>query len=89
MFYNKDIKEIEKELNINSSGLSDSEVVKRVEKYGKNILPRKKKDSVIKIFFNELKDPIILLLIVAIIVSVLAGEVIDALAIIFIVLIEY
>ena len=88
MFYNKDIKEIEKELNTSIDGLTENEVKKRTEKYGKNILPKKKKDSILKIFFNELKDPIILLLIVAIIVSIIAGEVIDALAIFFIVLID-
>ncbi len=88
MFYNKDIKEIEKELNVSIDGLTDKEVNNRIEKYGKNILPKKKKDSILKIFFNELRDPIILLLIVAIIVSIIAGEVIDALAIFFIVLID-
>ncbi len=88
MFYNKDIREIEKELNTSIDGLTDKEVKNRIEKYGKNTLPKKKKDSVFKIFFNELKDPIVLLLIVAIIASLIAGEVIDALAIVFIVLID-
>ena len=88
MFYNKDIKEIEKELNTSIDGLTDKEVKKRIEKYGKNTLPKKKKDSVFKIFFNELKDPIVLLLIVAIIASLIAGEVIDAVAIVFIVMID-
>jgi Ca2+-transporting ATPase len=88
MFYNKNIKEIEKELDTTIDGLTDKEVKKRIEKYGKNILPKKEKDSVFKIFFNELKDPIILLLLVSILVSLIAGEVIDALAILFIVLID-
>ena len=88
MFYNKDIKEIEKELNTSIDGLTDREVKNRIEKYGKNTLPKKKKDSVFKIFFNELKDPIVLLLIVAIIASLIAGEIIDAVAIVFIVLID-
>lgn len=88
MFYNKDIKEIEKELNTSIDGLTDKEVKNRIDNYGKNTLPKKKKDSIFKIFFNELKDPIVLLLIVAIIASVIAGEVIDAIAIVFIVLID-
>jgi len=88
VFYNKDISEIEKELNTNIDGLTEKEAKKRIEKYGKNILPKKKKDSILKIFFNELKDPIVLLLIVAIIASLIAGEVIDAFAIVFIVLID-
>ena len=88
MFYNREIEESLKDLNTNSEGLNDREVKKRVEKYGENVLPKKKKDSVLKIFFNELKDPIVLLLLVAIVVSIIAGEVIDALAIVFIVLID-
>jgi len=88
MFYNKEIKEIEKELKTSIEGLTDKEVKKRIEKYGKNTLPKKKKDSVLKIFFNELKDPIVILLIVAIIASLIVGEFVDAIAIIFIVMID-
>ena len=88
MYYNKSIKEIEKELKTDENGLSSEEVKRRIEKYGKNELPKKKKDSVLKIFFAEFKDPIIILLIIAILVSFMVGENIDALAITFIVLID-
>lgn len=88
MYYNKEIKEIEKELNTTSEGLTTKEALKRQEKYGKNILPQKKPDSILKIFFNELKDPMIILLIIAIIISFLSKEIIDAIAIIFIVLVD-
>ena len=88
MFFNKKIEDIEKELETNINGLNSKEVQIRLKKYGKNILPKKKKDSVFKIFFNELKDPIVLLLIFAIIVSLVAGEVLDAIAILFIVLVD-
>ena len=88
MFYNKDIKEIEKELETDGNGLSHKEEKVRIKKYGKNILPKKKKDSIFKIFFNELKDPIVLLLLVAIIVSIIAGEILDGIAILFIVLVD-
>ena len=88
MFYNKEIKDVEKELKTSIDGLTSKEAKKRLQKYGKNTLPKKKKDSIFKIFFNELKDPIVLLLIVAIIASIIAGEIIDAIAIIFIVLVD-
>ncbi|MBQ7140241.1 MAG: HAD-IC family P-type ATPase [Bacilli bacterium] len=88
MFYNKEIEKIEKELKTSYDGLTDSEVKKRIEKYGKNILPKKKKDSVIKIFFREFKDPIIILLLFAIVASLIVGEVVDALAIFFIVIVD-
>ncbi len=88
MFYNKKIEELEKKLNTSHDGLSEQEVLKRLQQYGKNELPKKKKDSVIKIFFNEFKDPIIILLIFAILASLVVGEVIDALAILFIILVD-
>jgi len=88
MFYNKSIKEIEKELNTKNTGLTTSEVNKRIKKYGKNTLPKKKKDSVLKIFFNEFKNPIIILLLFAVLASLFVNEVVDAIAIIFIVLVD-
>ena len=88
MYFNKKIEEIEKELQTSSKGLSATDAQKRIEKHGKNILPKKECDSVFKIFINEFKDPIIILLLIAIIASLIVGEIIDALAIIFIVLIR-
>ncbi len=88
MYYNKDIEEIEEELQTGDNGLKGDEVRARIFKYGKNILPQKKKDSVFKLFFNEFKDPMIILLLIAVIVSFVAGEVIDAVAILFIILVD-
>ena len=88
MYYNKKIEEIEKELQTSNEGLTNEEVAKRQEKHGRNILPKKEKDSVIKIFFNSFKDPIIILLLFAALASVLVNEVLDAIAIIFIVLVD-
>lgn len=79
---------IYEELSTNRNGLSTKEVSKRLEKYGKNILPIKERNSVFKIFLGEFKDPIILLLIVAIIASIFVGEVFDAVAIFFIIMID-
>ena len=59
----------------------NSEVAKRQEKYGKNQLPRKKRASIIAIFLSEFKDPMILLLVVAIVASIIAGEISDAIII--------
>ena len=87
-YYSMNIEELYQKLRTSEEGLSSQEVKKRQEKYGENSLPKKKKDSIFKIFFSELLDPIVLLLIVAIIASFLVGEVVDAVAIIFIVLVD-
>ena len=84
MYYNK----IKKELTTNIDGLSSDEVQKRALIYGKNTLPKHKKESVLKIFISEFKDPIVILLLVAIIASFLVGETVDALAILFIVIVD-
>ena len=88
MYYNKSVEHLEKELETNSKGLTKKQVLERQEKYGKNLLPKKESDSVLKIFFNEFKDPMVILLLVAILASIIAGEVIDAIAIFAIVLID-
>ncbi|MBE6148093.1 MAG: HAD family hydrolase [Firmicutes bacterium] len=88
MYYKKSIEEIKKELKTSEKGLNNKQVQACYEKYGKNVLPHKKKDSVIKIFFNEFKDPIIILLLFAILASFVVGEYIDGIAILLIVLID-
>ncbi|MBR2678695.1 MAG: HAD-IC family P-type ATPase [Bacilli bacterium] len=87
-YYAMTIDEVFKRFQVDENGLSTREATKRLNKYGKNELPRKEKDSILKIFLLELVDPIVLLLIVAIIASFVVGEVVDALAIIFIVLVD-
>ena len=87
-YYSMNLEELYQKLRTSEDGLNIKEVKKRQEKYGENTLPKKKKDSILKIFFSELLDPIVLLLIIAIIASFLVGETIDAIAIIFIVLVD-
>ena len=88
MYYKKKIEDIMSELKTSEEGLTSQEATKRINKYGKNILPQKKKESVIEIFFNEFKDPIIILLLFAVLASFIVGETIDAIAIIFIILVD-
>ena len=76
------------ELNSNIEGLSNKEAQKRLKENGLNILPRKKNNSIFKIFFSEFLDPIVLMLILAITFSFIVGEVVDAIVIIFIILVD-
>ena len=80
--------EIMEILKTNRNGLKQEEANERIKKYGLNELPKAKKDNIFKIFFSEFNDPIIWLLIVSIIFSFIVGEVVDACAIIFIILID-
>lgn len=80
--------EIMEKLKTNRNGLKQEEANERLNKYGLNELPKAKKDNIVKIFFSEFNDPIIWLLIVSIVFSFIVGEVVDACAIIFIILID-
>ena len=88
MYYNKKIEDIFDELKTDIDGLNDKEVEKRIQKYGRNVLPKKQRDSIFKIFVNEFKDPIIILLLFAVGASLIVNEVVDAIAIIFIILVD-
>lgn len=75
-------------ININMQGLSSKEIPLLREKYGANILPRKKRDGIIKIFLKEFLDPMVILLVVAVIASFVANEPVDAVVIIVIILLD-
>ena len=88
-YYELSSDEVIKKMKTNSNiGLSEKDVLVRQKKYGKNILPRKKNDSIIKIFFSGLLDPIVLLLIVTVVISFLIGEYIDGIVVFFIILLD-
>lgn len=87
-YYSMSIDEIFKKFRTGVNGLTSNEASKRQKRYGLNELPKKKPDSILKIFISELLDPIVLLLIVAIVASLSVGEIVDALAILFIIIVD-
>ena len=52
------------------TGLTDNEVVESRKKYGSNSIPRKKRDSFLKLLLNTLGDPIIKILLIALAVKI-------------------
>ncbi len=87
-YYSMTNEEIFQKFKTDLEGLSQREVQKRRDLHGINELPHKKPDSIFKIFITELLDPIILLLVVAILASLSVGEFIDAIAITVIITID-
>lgn len=83
-----DIKKVLKKLNTSLNGLTNKEANRRLKEYGYNELPREKRKSVFKVFIESFMDPIIYVMIVAAILSFVANEPLDALAIIFIILVD-
>ena len=68
-FYTEDIAAVFDDIGSNAEGLSSQEAAERLEKNGKNQLKQAKKDSLLKRFLNQLKDPMIIILLIAAFVS--------------------
>ncbi|EOT2913987.1 calcium-transporting P-type ATPase, PMR1-type [Clostridium perfringens] len=89
MWYKKSKNEILQELNVDEkNGLSSTEALRRLEKYGKNKLETKKKKTLFKQFLSQLKDVMIYILIIAAIISAFLGEISDALIILLVIIIN-
>jgi len=68
--HNDSVESIFKELNTNSTqGLSSAEVSERLAKYGENKLKEKKKKSLVQKFFEQFKDAMIIILLIAALIS--------------------
>ena len=87
-FYAMSNDELFQHFQTERNGLDSREVRRRQLKYGYNTLPQKKRKSILVIFLKELMDPIVILLMIAIMASVLVGEVVDAIAIACIIFVD-
>ncbi|MBN1217270.1 MAG: HAD-IC family P-type ATPase [Candidatus Lokiarchaeota archaeon] len=71
--YNKSIEDLYNILETSQNGLSSEEVEKRLQKYGKNELETGKKANPYKIFLNQFKNLLVLILIIAGIITAVIG----------------
>jgi len=78
-WHSMEVAQVTKELNTDpDKGLTEDEVKSRLEKYGYNELKKEKKVSGFSIFLNQFKNILIVILLVAIGLAALVGEVVDA-----------
>lgn len=77
-YHTKSIDETFKLLEATEKGLSTKEAQKREKHFGKNSLPKEKEKTLIRIFLEQFKSPIIYILLIASIVSVMIKEYSDA-----------
>ncbi|GAA4294309.1 cation-translocating P-type ATPase [Anaerocolumna aminovalerica] len=89
MWFSKSKDDVTKELNVNpSTGLTTQEAKARLEKYGLNKLKGKPKKSLISLFFAQLKDMLIYVLLAAAVITIFIGEYVDSIIILLVVLIN-
>ena len=90
---NKDFQQMNEQelfetLETSKQGLDKKEIDKRIQKFGLNELPKKRRDSIVKIFFMQFYNAITIIMIIATILSVFIKEYTDAIAIVFIILVD-
>lgn len=75
-------------LATSASGLNESQIKERVEKHGYNQLVEGKKKTTLERFFDQMTDPMIIVLIVAAVISGIVGEIADTFIIMMVVLLN-
>lgn len=89
MWYAKTVDATLEELKVNpETGLSSEEAKKRLEQYGENALKGKPKQSMIALFFAQLKDVLIYVLLGAATITIIIGEYVDAVIILLVVILN-
>ena len=67
--------------NTSEQGLTNFEVLQRLEIYGKNTINVEEKENLFIKFLGQFKEPLIILLLSSAVISVLMGEIADAIGI--------
>ena len=89
MWFSKSPEELMQELSSNMiNGLSSDEAKIRLEKNGPNKLQGKKKKSIFQLFFSQVNDVMIYILLAAAIISAIVGEISDAIIILIVIFIN-
>lgn len=89
MWFSQSQDEVLKKLDVNpSKGLSSAEAKTRLEKYGQNKLKSKPKKSLIALFFSQLKDMLIYVLLGAAVITMIIGEYTDSIIILLVVILN-
>ncbi|MCQ2009786.1 calcium-translocating P-type ATPase, PMCA-type [Sporolactobacillus sp. STSJ-5] len=88
-WFSKDAEQVLNELQVNQrQGLTDAEVQSRLGTYGENKLKSKPKKSIVALFFSQLKDMLIYVLLGAAVITLLIGEYTDSVIILLVVILN-
>ncbi|MFV0498625.1 MAG: calcium-translocating P-type ATPase, PMCA-type [Bacilli bacterium] len=88
-YFNKSVEEVTAEFNTNiSNGLLDLEVEKRISENGYNKLEGKKEVTLLRMFLDQFKNVLLVILIIAGVVSFFLGERLEAIAIFVIIILN-
>ncbi len=85
-YYNQTGKQVLESMGSSTDGLSAEEAASRAQKYGPNKLTEGKKKSIVQVFFEQFKDLLVIILIIAALISA-ASDNVESTIVIFAVLI--
>ncbi|VDG31357.1 Cation transporting P-type ATPase [Lactobacillus plantarum ZJ316] [Lactiplantibacillus mudanjiangensis] len=86
--YQQSLPAIYQELGTNQQGLSQAEAKARLEKYGHNALNQQKSTTLVQKFLAQFKDFMIIVLLAAALIAAFTGEVVDAVIILLVVVLN-
>ena len=81
MFYQKNSVEVLNDLDSNLTGLTQEESKLRLEKYGCNALQEKSKTATWRLFLENFKDPLVIILLIAAMTQVFLGDTVESIII--------
>lgn len=87
-YYQNSKEKVMESLGVTEEGLSGEEVQRRLEQYGYNELEEGKRKTAIQVFFEQFKDFLIIILIIAALISACLGELESTLVILAVVILN-
>lgn len=87
-WHSQSLEDIYKNLDSSVEGLSDADASERLKTYGLNEIVKKKKNSILRMLWQQIKDPMIIILVAASVLSFILNEIIEGSVILFIIIIN-
>lgn len=87
-WYRQSKEEVLEAFNTESTGLTDGQALKALEKYGENTLKESEKESIFHIFLSQFADLLVIILLIAAFISTLTGELESTLVIVSVLLLN-
>jgi Ca2+-transporting ATPase len=87
-YYLEEVQTVLNSLETDSNGLDPGQAASRLENYGRNKLAEAKRKTLAQRLFEQMKDPMVIVLIAAAVISGIAAEIADAVIILMVVVLN-
>jgi Ca2+-transporting ATPase len=80
-YWQMSAKDVLRSVNSSMKGLTEDQIIESRKLHGENIINSKKQNSAIRIFFRQFYSPLIIILLIAVFITVVLAEYVDAIII--------